>query len=283
MRNKNICDLVLTQVMTITDKELADFSVAKLANSLEINRFKLTRLFKQQKGMTLEQVLLNKKMDRAAFLLRTNTVKEVAERIGYLTSDYFIRSFKRYFGVPPDRYKELILDDEQTQKLVERKIEKSKDYSEVTPITPKNFMKRLISKGIERTKENNESTEHYAHKILIKPVEKLKSPREKKTEIWENITLMYSQILDINEENQMVCLRCKYERDSDNIFEKIFPLKHFKNKDKLVVDQAILIKILEKPGEVRFLFEEVEESYFDEDLDKISINDLKNSPIFNPL
>ena len=65
--------------------------------------------------------------------------------------------------------------------------------------------------------------------------------------------------------------------------ERVFPLKHFKNKDKLQVDQSIIVKVLERPGEVRFLFEETDEDFFDQGLEDISLNDLKYSPIFKPL
>ncbi len=106
---------------------------------------------------------------------------------------------------------------------------------------------------------------------------------EKEEESWENIVEMYSQVIDIDDEQGFVYLHCKYKKDTDETFERIFPLKHFKNKDKLKVDQSIIIRVLEKPGEVRFLFEETDEDFFDQDLEDISINDLKDSPIFKPL
>ncbi len=94
---------------------------------------------------------------------------------------------------------------------------------------------------------------------------------------------MFTQVKDIDDEPSMVYLNCKYEKNSDDTFERVFPLKHFKNKDKLQVDQSIIVKVLERPGEVRFLFEETDEDFFDQDLEDQSINDLKDSPIFKPL
>ena len=97
---------------------------------------------------------------------------------------------------------------------------------------------------------------------------------------WVNVIILYSQIVDIDEERGLVLLNCKLERDSSESFERIFSLTNFKEKDKLMVDQSILI--LEKDGEVRFLFEQVEENYFkdEEDLD---ISFLEDSPIFQPV
>lgn len=106
---------------------------------------------------------------------------------------------------------------------------------------------------------------------------------KKENESWENIVEMYAQVKDIDDEHGLVYLKCKYKKDSDETFERIFPLKHFKKQDKLKVDQSIIVQILERPGEVRFLFEEIDEDFFDKDVEDISINDLKDSPIFKPL
>lgn len=107
--NNNVYDQVVEYVMSVTDEEFADLSVAVLAYSLKIDRYKLSRQFKRQSDMTLEEFLFKEKMARAAFLLKAFmdiTVKEVAELIGFCTCDYFIRKFKQYYGVPPGRYKE---------------------------------------------------------------------------------------------------------------------------------------------------------------------------------
>jgi AraC-like DNA-binding protein len=107
--NNNVYDQVVEYVMCITDEEFANLSVAVLAYSLKIDRYKLSRQFKRQSEMTLEEFLFKEKMARAAFLLKTFidiTVKEVSERIGFCTCDYFIRKFKQYYGVAPGRYKE---------------------------------------------------------------------------------------------------------------------------------------------------------------------------------
>jgi hypothetical protein len=106
---------------------------------------------------------------------------------------------------------------------------------------------------------------------------------EMETESWHNIVTMYAQVDDIDDENGVVYLNCKKEKDSDESFERSFPLKHFKNKDKLKVDQSILAKIYEKPGEVRFLFEETDEDFFDQEMEDISIDAPDYDEIFKPL
>lgn len=109
MANKNdVSNQVARHVMSVTDKEFTGLSVAILAHSFKIHRSKLSRQFKRQTGMTLENFLFKEKMGRAAFLLLTHgdiTVKEVSARVGFCTSDYFIRKFREYYGIVPGRYK----------------------------------------------------------------------------------------------------------------------------------------------------------------------------------
>ena len=110
MENKDIFDQVLQYVMTVTDEEFADLSVGTLAHSFNVERSKLSRHFKRQTGLTLEDFLFKEKMGRAAYLLKAQvpiTVKEVSRRVGFCTSDYFIRRFREYYGIVPGRYREL--------------------------------------------------------------------------------------------------------------------------------------------------------------------------------
>jgi two-component system response regulator YesN len=110
MKNIEVYDEVLQHIVSVPDEELSGLSVGVLAHSFKIDRYRLLRQFKRQTGMTLEDFLLKEKMTRAAFLLKAYgniTVKEVSRRIGYSTSDYFIRKFRQYYGIVPGRYKAL--------------------------------------------------------------------------------------------------------------------------------------------------------------------------------
>ncbi len=110
MTGKNVADQIIQYVMTVTDNEFANLSVCVLAYSFKIDRSKLSRQFKNTTNMTLEAFLFKEKMSRAAFLLKTYQdikVKEVSEKIGFCTCDYFIRKFKEYYGIVPGRYREL--------------------------------------------------------------------------------------------------------------------------------------------------------------------------------
>ena len=93
--------------------------------------------------------------------------------------------------------------------------------------------------------------------------EKIVKAFKKREESWANITIMYSQIIDIDKEYDLVRLKYKLEKDSSETLERKFPLSVFKNIDKLTAGQSILVKNLERPGEVRFIFKKAEEDYFE--------------------
>jgi hypothetical protein len=64
--------------------------------------------------------------------------------------------------------------------------------------------------------------------------------RPKEDESWENIVAMYAQVKDIDDEHGLVYLKCKYKKDSDEIFERIFPLKHFKRQNDRTIGSGKL-------------------------------------------
>jgi AraC-like DNA-binding protein len=108
MDDKLISERVMQRVLTMPEDEFSTVSVTKLAKNFQLDRFKLSRGFRQQAGMTLEEFLFKEKMTRAAFMLlahRDISVKEVARRMGFCTCDYFIRKFRHYYGMVPGKYK----------------------------------------------------------------------------------------------------------------------------------------------------------------------------------
>lgn len=109
MDETTMSNQVIRCVMTMPDEEFAVLSVGKLANLLNIDRYKLSRQFKRQTEMTLEEFLYKEKMNRAAILLldyRDISVKDVSEKIGFCSPDYFIRKFKQFYGIVPGKYRD---------------------------------------------------------------------------------------------------------------------------------------------------------------------------------
>jgi len=110
MASKNIAELVIHHVITVTDEELSRLTVTILARAFGVDRYKLSRQFKRHTKMTLEAYLFKEKMVRAAFLLKFHQqikVKDVSDKIGFCNCDYFIKRFKQYYGIAPGKYSEL--------------------------------------------------------------------------------------------------------------------------------------------------------------------------------
>jgi AraC-like DNA-binding protein len=155
---KKVYDQVIRHVMGITDKEFADLSVATLANSLKIDRYKLSRQFKLQTEMTVEEFLFKEKMARAAFLLKSAvgmTVKDVSERIGFCTSDYFIRKFKKYYGIAPGKYKEFKTILPEFEKQISEGVSPTEPTPKREMSTSRDFSIRHTNGKVKEIKQEN--------------------------------------------------------------------------------------------------------------------------------
>lgn len=83
-------------------------SVRELANEVHLSPSHLQRLFKQETGTHLSDVLLERKLCVAEHLLSTTEmeIKEVAYAVGYGHHSSFVRAFERRFGQSPKRYRQ---------------------------------------------------------------------------------------------------------------------------------------------------------------------------------
>lgn len=108
MKKSNLSDQVIEYVLQCRDEELAALSVAKIAKAFNVSESYLARKFKTDKCFTPGKFIFKERMFRAAHLLQENrelTIKSLAERMGFYDYDYFIRIFKKYYGIPPSRYR----------------------------------------------------------------------------------------------------------------------------------------------------------------------------------
>lgn len=132
---RELIDRVAENIIASSDHEIALITVTSLAERFGVDRFKLARKFKHFKNTRLDQYINQEKMTRAAFLLVSPdeiTIKEIAQRLGFCTAEYFSRVFNNYYGVSPCKYREykqelLKRDDHRTgqsnrrQKKINRK------------------------------------------------------------------------------------------------------------------------------------------------------------------
>jgi two-component system, response regulator YesN len=92
------------------DTHFADaISLSDIANMYFVSKEHLSRLFKKQVGMTVQNYIIERRIDNAKRLLRRHrqiSISTISMMSGYLDIQYFYRVFKRLTGLTPQEYKE---------------------------------------------------------------------------------------------------------------------------------------------------------------------------------
>lgn len=67
----------------------------------------LSRLFKKEMGIGLNEYLVQERMKIAESLLRNTSfsISIIASKVGYVNFSHFARAFKKEFGVSPTEYR----------------------------------------------------------------------------------------------------------------------------------------------------------------------------------
>lgn len=97
----------LFRVLAYIENRYADGSLTELAGLLHYDLHSLSREIKQKTGKNYTELVQEKRLVQAAFLLK-NTVRnvdEIARAVGYENIGYFHRIFKETFGMSPRHYR----------------------------------------------------------------------------------------------------------------------------------------------------------------------------------
>ncbi|MGN1318183.1 MAG: helix-turn-helix transcriptional regulator [Lachnospirales bacterium] len=84
-------------------------SLDELSEKFYINKFYLTRIFKEQFGVSINSYIQQVKITNAKKLLRFSnlTIDEISYRCGIDDSNYFSRMFKKIEHLTPNQYRKL--------------------------------------------------------------------------------------------------------------------------------------------------------------------------------
>ena len=87
------------------------FSVSEIAGEVHVSEPYLRKVFKRATGKTMSAFLINHRLSKAADLLRgaDYSIRELCYLTGYSDDVYFVREFKKKYGVPPKKYRRLVL------------------------------------------------------------------------------------------------------------------------------------------------------------------------------
>lgn len=95
----------LKQLTARIEEHIAEeqFGVSELAQAMSMSRSNLLRKVKKAGNLSVSQLISQVRLQRAMELLRTTSfnVSEVAHRVGYNSTSYFIKCFREYYGYPP--------------------------------------------------------------------------------------------------------------------------------------------------------------------------------------
>ena len=91
----------------LTQNYSSSVTLEQLAARFEISAANLSRLFRHEFGVGFSRYLTTLRLESAVALLNSTNlpVSEVALRCGFSTGGYFIRVFRRHFGVTPKDYR----------------------------------------------------------------------------------------------------------------------------------------------------------------------------------
>ncbi|MFC5652839.1 AraC family transcriptional regulator [Paenibacillus solisilvae] len=103
-------EVLVQQVIRYLSTQYAEpVSIEDMADMLGYNRAYLSRLFKQQTGITPVTFLLKLRIDKAHLLLRERlelTIEQIAASVGFQDPLYFSKQFRRFYGQSPSAYRE---------------------------------------------------------------------------------------------------------------------------------------------------------------------------------
>ena len=81
-----------------------DVTIAEMGNRFDISPSYISRIFRNKTGEKYIDFVTGVRMKKAMELIRMSpalSVKEVAERVGYISEKHFSKTFKKYFDCLP--------------------------------------------------------------------------------------------------------------------------------------------------------------------------------------
>ena len=99
-------DLML-QILEYVEENYKEGSLAAVADELHYDFFWLSREIKRQTGKTYTELVQEKRLSQAAFMLQNTNLKieEISDAIGYSNQSYFYKLFEKKYGTSPKKFR----------------------------------------------------------------------------------------------------------------------------------------------------------------------------------
>ena len=98
---------LILQVFRYIEDNYRDGELSELARENECDLYWLSRMIKQTTGKNYTELVQEKRLSQAAFLLSTTSlsIMDISLDVGYSNFSYFYRIFKKKFGVSPKNFR----------------------------------------------------------------------------------------------------------------------------------------------------------------------------------
>lgn len=92
----------------ISENLQQEFSVMRLAEKVKLSASHLPALFKRETGLPPIRYIINLRLEESRKLLDGDdfiAIKQIAIRVGFNDPAYFVREFKKKYGLSPKEYR----------------------------------------------------------------------------------------------------------------------------------------------------------------------------------
>ena len=102
-------DKAIMDIFRYIEENYKDGSLTDAAKLLHYDFFWLSHEIKNQTGKTYTELLQDKRLSQAAYLLKNTKigVDEISKAVGYENKSYFHRIFSKKYNLTPKQYKRL--------------------------------------------------------------------------------------------------------------------------------------------------------------------------------
>lgn len=99
------------RIINYINTHLSDqLNLGQLAAELEIDKYDLIKKFKNSMDVTPYQFIIQKKLEHSKYLLRNKaySISDIANMLNFSDQAHFTNSFKKIFGLTPNKYRQSI-------------------------------------------------------------------------------------------------------------------------------------------------------------------------------
>lgn len=98
---------VLNAINYINDNITSPISLKDISDHIHLSNEHTSRIFKKEMGITVTDYINNQKMQLAKDMLTSNEMSllDIAYKMGYENYGYFNKTFKKHFGISPQKMK----------------------------------------------------------------------------------------------------------------------------------------------------------------------------------